>query len=323
MTRAADIAASPAQPSPGPISAPGVFDFMTPPPASGPVVLASPHSGSSYTEAFLAESRLGLDLLRRAEDCHVDALFLPAAHHLAAPLLRALFPRCFVDANREPYELDPNMFDDVLPDYVNTRSPRVINGLGTVARIVAHGHDIYRHKLRFAEIQQRLNHYYRPYHNALQTLLEHTRHQTGMVVLIDCHSMPSLHIGTRRRGVVGMPDFVLGDFFGSACAPAITLAAETALKLRGHSVVRNTPYAGGYITRHYGQPRHHRHVLQVEVNRALYMNEDTLERLPGHFERIADTLTVMADAIAKVLPSVAGQTGTDISALGTSPARVR
>lgn len=304
------------------------FDMMVAGPPQVAMVLASPHSGAAYPADFLAASRLDLGLLRRAEDCHVDRLFAPAARLIGAPMLRALFPRCFVDVNREPYELDPSMFDDALPDYVNSRSPRVVNGLGTVARIVAHGHDIYRHKLRFAEVEQRLERYYRPYHTALQDLLDQTQALYGRVVLVDCHSMPSLHAGTRRRGLVPMPDFVLGDFFGSACAPAVTAAAEATLQAHGHNVVRNTPYAGGYITRHYGQPRKGVHVLQVEVNRALYMDEDSLQPLPGQFERMAETLTHMVRAIAELpasklamLPNEAGKSS--ITALGIGPSRVR
>ena len=167
-----------------------VFEILAPPVQTLPLVLASPHSGTSYPPDFLASSRLDAFSLRKSEDSFVDEIFM-AAPRLGAPLIRALFPRAFLDANREAFELDPDMFADALPAYVNTRSPRVAAGLGTIAKVVANGEEIYRGKLRFAEALGRVNRFYHPYHAALKRLIDQTRQRFGYCLLLDCHSMPS------------------------------------------------------------------------------------------------------------------------------------
>ncbi len=237
-----------------------------------PLVFASPHSGCDYPEEFLAASRLDPLSLRRSEDSFVDELF-EAAPRLGAPLLRALFPRAFVDPNREPFELDPAMFEDELPAYANTRSPRVAAGLGTIARVVANGADIYRAKLTFAEALGRIRRYYWPYHNALSSLVARTKAAFGCCVLVDCHSMPSIGGPMDKDSGRKRLDFVLGDCHGTSCAPVVVSSVERALKTMGYHVARNTPYSGGFVTRHYGKPEHGIHSLQIEVNRALYMDE--------------------------------------------------
>ncbi|AWK87302.1 N-formylglutamate amidohydrolase [Azospirillum thermophilum] len=252
------------------------FEILAPSRQTRPLVLASPHSGTRYPAAFLASSKLDPRALRKSEDCFVDEIFA-GSPALGVPLIRALFPRAFLDVNREAYELDPDMFADSLPAYVNSRSPRVAAGLGTIARVVANGEEIYRGKLRFAEARERVNRYYFPYHDALRRLVDATRTAFGHAVLVDCHSMPSPAEGERNRN---RPDIVLGDCFGNACAPAVVDGAERFLRGLGYSVNRNSPYAGGYTTRHYGRPRQGVHTLQIEIARNLYMNEATLERLP-------------------------------------------
>jgi len=244
-----------------------------------PFVYCSPHSGTDYNEAFRRASRLDFTTLRKSEDSHVDALF-GAAPTRGAPLLCALFPRAYVDPNREPYELDQTMFEDRLPDFVNTASPRVAAGLGTIAKVVCNGAEIYRRKLRFSEALTRIDTYYRPYHAALQQLLDETRRRFGVAVLVDCHSMPSIGGPMDKDPGARRVDFVLGDAFGAACHPALTLAAESKLRSHGYAVHRNMPYAGGYTTRHYGSPARGQHALQIEINRALYMDEDTYARRP-------------------------------------------
>jgi N-formylglutamate amidohydrolase len=275
------------------------WDVIAPSEQAIPVVLASPHSGRSYPPEFVAASRLDLLTLRKSEDGFVDEIFATAARAQGAPLLRALFPRAYVDPNREPFELDPRMFGDELPLYVNTTSPRVAAGLGTIARLVASGDDIYERKLTFAEALRRIETLYRPYHRALRRLLDQTLDQFGRCLLIDCHSMPSvggpLDSDAGRRRV----HFVLGDYFGASCDPAVTAAAEGALKALGYAVARNAPYAGGFTTRHYGRPRAGVHTLQIEVNRALYMDEPTLERKPQMSELAAHMRELVA-ALARI-----------------------
>jgi N-formylglutamate amidohydrolase len=268
-------------------------------PATGqrlPLVFASPHSGSVYPESLRTASRLTGHALRKSEDCFVDEI-VAVAPVLGAPLIRALFPRVYVDPNREPFELDPAMFDGQLPDYANVRSPRVAAGLGTIARIVADGEPIYRDKLPVAEAMRRISTCYRPYHAALAGLVEETRRRFGFAILVDCHSMPSTGLspigsgrGLRKDARI---DTVLGDCFGTSCSPAVTERCEALLRGLGYSVVRNHPYAGGYTTRHYGRPREGVHAIQIEINRALYMDERTLERKPH--------LTVLAEQMRQLI----------------------
>lgn len=260
-----------------------------------PVVLASPHSGRNYPDDFFSISRLDPISLRKSEDCFVDEIFAAAAG-LGAPMIKALFPRAYVDVNREPFELDPDMFADALPDYVNTHSPRVAAGLGTVARIVSHGKSIYRHKLRFEEVLSRIDRHYRPYHARLSDLVLCTKKRFGYCILIDCHSMPSSNPIPPRGPKRGRVDFVLGDAYGRACNPAITDLAEGSLSGMGFNVVRNFPYAGGYTTRHYGHPEASVHALQIEINRGLYMDETALSRKAYLTELSAR----MADLVARI-----------------------
>jgi N-formylglutamate amidohydrolase len=254
-----------------------VFRIDAPRPQCLPLVLASPHSGRDYPPEFLEAARLEGAALRKSEDCFVDEIFARAAG-CGAPLIAALFPRAYVDPNREAFELDPDMFSDGVPAYVNSRSPRVAAGLGTIARVVASGEEIYRRKLQFAEALARVNACYRPYHAALAEMIEATRARFGHCVLIDCHSMPSAGVPEAPGG--GRVDIVLGDCYGSSCDAAVIDAAELLLKRLGYQVSRNSPYAGGFTTRHYGRPRERVHALQIEISRALYMDEQALERKP-------------------------------------------
>src|SRR5215831_15483363 len=250
-----------------------------------PLVLASPHSGSDYPADFIAASHLEPMALRQSEDSFVDELFA-AAPQLGAPLLSARFPRAYLDVNREAYELDPTMFSDALPSFVKVVSPRVRIGLGTIARIVATGEEIYADKLRFAEAQQRIERLYRPYHRVLRGLVEETEALFGGCLLVDCHSMPSgVDSICERSGA----DIVLGDYHGSACAPQFVEAARRFLVERGFAVAINAPYAGGFTTGHYGRPGEQRHALQIEVNRALYMNERDYQR-KAYFPQLAQDL---------------------------------
>lgn len=261
-----------------------------PPVQTVPVVFASPHSGREYSTAFRDAARLDPHSLRRSEDSFVDELFAEVPG-LGAPLLTASFPRAWCDVNREPWELDPAMFADALPDWVNTASPRVSAGLGTIARVVATGEAIYARKLRFAEAEARVRTCWQPYHDTLSALITGTRASFGACLLIDCHSMPACGVGLRQGA-----DFVLGDAHGTSCAPAITRAVEARLSGLGYTVRRNDPYAGGYVTRHYGRPREQVHALQIEVARRLYMDEARLDKLP-RFAALRQDLTELCATI--------------------------
>ena len=257
-----------------------------------PVVLASPHSGREYPPEFLENTGLSPLALRSSEDSFVDELFADAPS-LGAPLVAANFPRAFLDANREPFELDPAMFTGPLPDHANTRSARVAGGLGTIARVVSNGQEIYRRKLSFGDAQARIDGLYAPYHSALGELLEETHKTFGFAILLDCHSMPSVGGAGDVDIGISRPDIVLGDRYGSSCSAALTVSTERQLKAAGFSCTRNVPYAGGFTTEHYGNPRVKIHALQLELNRALYMDQSRIERLDGFGmvrERVAQFL---------------------------------
>jgi N-formylglutamate amidohydrolase len=265
-----------------------VLDLRQPPRRAVPLVVASPHSGADYPEEFLAAARLDPLTLRRSEDCFVDEIFA-ASPDLGAPMIAARFPRAYLDANREAWELDPTMFSDLLPSFVNARSPRVRMGLGTIARVVASGEEIYARKLRFAEARHRVDTLYHPYHHALRRLVDETETTFGGYLLLDCHSMPS---AASAVGGQAAADIVLGDCHGVACAPRIVEAARDFLARRDFAVTLNAPYAGGFTTGHYGNPWRGRHALQIEINRALYMDERTYRRKAG-FDRLRREMTAL------------------------------
>lgn len=274
-------------PLPNPRTPP--FTVLHPVRQTAPLVFASPHSGCNYGPDFLASARLDPAGLRRSEDCFVDDLFSSAPAH-GAPLLAATFPRAWCDPNREAWELDPAMFDGPLPSWVNTTSARVGAGLGTIARIVASGETIYRTKLRFSDAENRVESCWVPYHDALTGLIAGTRKQFGTCLLVDCHSMPS----ASGRDTA---DFVIGDAHGTSCAPAVVRLVEGCLSGLGYAVRRNDPYAGGYVTRHYGRPREGTHALQIEVSRALYMDQARFERSAG-FATLQAQLSGVVAALA-------------------------
>lgn len=253
-----------------------------------PVVLDVPHAGRQYQQAFREAARLSLSALRRSEDAYVDTLFREAVR-LGAPMLVAEFPRAYLDVNREPYELDPRMFDGRLPGFANTRSMRVAGGLGTIPRIVGDGQEIYRGKLPVKDAMDRVETLYRPYHQALRYLVARTRNRFGSCILIDAHSMPSS--STDREGLA-RADVILGDRYGTSAAAFVVDLVEQALRRQGLTVARNRPYAGGYITEHYGSPTGHVHAVQIEICRGLYMNELTLKPHDG-FEPLTQALSRM------------------------------
>lgn len=253
------------------------YEIVAPDCQNVSLILNSPHSGTYYPQSFLAASRLDERSIRRSEDTFVDELFQSAVN-LGVPLLKANFPRAWLDVNREPYELDPDMFDGNLPPFANIRSVRVAGGLGTIARIVSESEEIYAAPLDVAEGLARIEHVYKPYHQALDRLISATHAAFGQVLLIDCHSMPSSVRGNHGRQ---RPDIVLGDRYGASCASKISDTAAHILSRMGYSTSRNKPYAGGYITEHYGKPGKGIHAMQIEVNRSLYMDEGTLQPTNG------------------------------------------
>ena len=257
---------------------------------AAPVIFSSPHSGRFYPPAFLAQLKVPEMDLRRTEDAFIDELFAATVRH-GATLIHATYPRSYVDLNRDANELDRQMFEDGLPRTAGRPTPHVRAGLGSLPKIGAAGQQIYATRLSRAEGRDRLTRIHDVYHATLQAELETQRAKTGQVLLIDCHSMPSQQVGRKN-----LPDVILGDRFGSSCAPGLTLTVEKALRSQGLSVSRNAPYAGGYTTRRYGRPQSGQHALQIELNRGLYLDEQRVEKSAG-FERLKDALEPTIAAI--------------------------
>lgn len=253
------------------------FEIHRPLQQTEPFVFNSPHSGRIYPDSFLSMSRLDRVAIRRSEDHFVDELFASVVQ-LGAPMLAAQFPRAWLDVNREPYELDPRMFDGPLPPFANIGSMRVAGGLGTIPRLVAENMDIYRGRLSVEEGLSRIEQVYRPYHANLRRIIAQTHVQFGKAILIDCHSMPA---NVRVAGGSRRPDIIIGDRYGASAAHDLSRAAVSFLSGLGYHVVRNKPYAGGFITEHYGRPGRGLHALQIEINRGLYVDEASLEKTAG------------------------------------------
>jgi N-formylglutamate amidohydrolase len=271
------------------------FEIIEPKQWRGPVLFNSPHSGRIYPRAFLSSSRLDLMALRRSEDSFVDELAAGVVER-GYPLMRAHFPRSYVDVNREPYELDPRMFEGRLPSFANTRSMRVAGGLGTVARVVGDAQEIYDQRISVDDALRRIENLYKPYHRALRRLFTRVHREFGAAMLIDCHSMPSSNSSKDDRP---RADVVLGDRYGTSCVGAVSETAESTLRRLGYAVSRNKPYAGGFITEHYGNPAAGLHAIQLEFNRGLYMDEHRFER-SATFGRLAADLETLAEQLADI-----------------------
>lgn len=261
-----------------------------------PLVLASPHSGRDYPPSFLAQTRLAAHQLRRAEDAYVDELLIDAAA-AGAPLIAARYGRAFLDLNRAPRDLDQAMIAEPLPGGADL-SERAAAGLGVVPRIAAHGLDIYATRLRLTDVEERVSAVHAPYHAALGRLVANARATHGYAILLDCHSMPTLPSGARAPAQI-----ILGDLHGKSAAPALVAAIETQLTAGGFRVARNEPYAGGYTTAAHADPAGGVHVVQIEIDRALYMDPGRLQRHDG-FPSIRAALGRLAHALIAAAPSL-------------------
>jgi len=257
--------------------------------AVSPLIFASPHSGRTYPQAFLAQASLSPQMLRQNEDAFIDEL-VGFARHMDIPLLCALFPRCFVDVNRDASELPSNWRRDK-----TSSTARAEMGLGVIPTILADKIPIYKRALKPADVLPRLDALYYPYHNALSKLVNQTTAQFGQALLLDWHSMPGFtQMGQRR------PDIVLGDRHGSSCRPETMARLEQLFISKGYSTTRNYPYAGGYVTSHYGRPEDNIEVIQIEINRDIYLNPVTFNRKPGYSRLSTD----LREICWELLPNV-------------------
>ena len=271
------------------------FSVSAPAEQRVPYVFNSPHSGRIYPPSFLRSSKLDSNQIRGSEDFHVDDLFQDVVR-IGAPLVKAHFPRAYLDANREPYEFDEKLFAEKLPSFSNRKSVRAACGLGTIARVVTESQEIYREKPTLEEALARVETLYRPYHECLRRLLAKTHVQFGYSVLVDCHSMPSSAVDSSSKN---KPDIIVGDRFGTSCSFYISTAITEIFKDLGFKVARNKPYAGGFITEHYGRPDRGLHAVQIEINRGLYMDEKRLILTPD-FDQLRTQLAIFAERIVSI-----------------------
>ncbi len=266
------------------------------------VVFSSPHSGRNYPQAFVTRSILDRNVIRSSEDAFVDHLFAPAPDH-GAPLIAAQIPRAFLDLNRSAEELDPAL---IMGARRSGHNPRVASGLGVIPRVVANGRSIYSGKLTMDEARLRIDSYWRPYHARLKSLLAESIDTFGQAILVDCHSMPHEAVVLAGTQNGRRPEIVLGDRFGASASGVIVDQIEAAFVAAGLSVVRNTPFAGAYVAQTYGRPTRHQHAIQIEIDRALYMNESSIEP-SSDYEAFRE---IMAEVVA------------DIAGIGAQPTRV-
>lgn len=268
------------------------YRLLMPQTRSTSVIFASPHSSRDYPASFLRQTVLDDHAIRSSEDAFVDRLFA-IAPRVGAPFLEAGAPRAYIDMNRGAGELDPALIHGLRQGSYN---PRIVSGLGVVPRVVANARCIYRGKLTMAEVQARLDTYWHPYHARLQALLDQSHAQFGEAILIDCHSMPHEALDGLSRSGLRRPEVVLGDRFGAAAGPEVMDMIEQAFLDEGLHVSRNIPFAGAYTAQHYGRPSRRQHVVQVEIDRSLYMNEQMI--------RPNNNFAAMQEALSRVIAKI-------------------
>lgn len=260
-----------------------------------PVVFASPHSGREYSRRFLRKSVLNKMTIRSSEDAFVDMLFDSAPQH-GAVFIAAKYPRAFIDLNRSADELDPALIEDVKRKGSN---PRIAAGLGVVPRVVSGGRAIYRGKIPREEANRRISECWRPYHDTLFDILAENRKLFGQAILVDCHSMPHEASDGLARTGLRRPDIVLGDRFGASASEAIVSQIEEILRGHGLHVLRNTPFAGAFTAKQYGRAGINQHVVQIEIDRALYMNEQLI-RPNGNFSAFQSIMRQVTEEISQI-----------------------
>lgn len=270
------------------------FDLQRPECWEGGVIFASPHSGRCYPDWFLAESRLDAQNLRSSEDAFVDRLIAPALDH-GAVVMTARVPRCVVDLNRGPDEIDPLVVAGGTPGVM---SPRIMAGLGVIPRVVSQGRAIHDRPIAREEADLRIARLWHPYHQALSALIDESIRRFGGAILIDMHSMPRDALGHLPRP---RPEFVLGDRNGVSAAPRISKAVVSAIQAEGFRIQKNMPFSGAYIAAAYGKPTQNVHVIQLELDRSLYMDEKRIEPRPD-FDAFAARFSGIVARLARLRP---------------------
>jgi len=259
-----------------------------------PLVLDSPHSGTAYPDDF--DHLPPRDVVRQAEDTHVEALYA-AAPSIGATLIEALFPRAYIDPNRHRSDIDPQLLADAWSEPI-TPSLKTELGIGLVWRLAHGGVPMYARKLSAAEVRRRITDFYEPYHACVSAALDRRHAAFGAVWHINCHSMPAVGDVMSEDPGRARADFVLGDRDGSTCAPEFTAFVARTLTGLGYDVAINDPYKGVELVRMHGRPAQRRHSLQIEINRRLYMDESTLSRHSG-FATLQSNLQSLLGALRR------------------------
>src|SRR6478735_23744 len=270
------------------------FEIITPRSGHSPLVLDSPHSGSVYPDDF--RPAVGVDLLRQAEDSYVDELY-GSGPDVGAMLIAARFPRSYIDPNRSLFDIDASLLDTPWPGPA-VPSPKTQKGIGLIWRVLDSGESIYARKLPVDEVKQRIVRYHQPYQRAVKKALDQVHEHFGAVWHLNLHSMPAVSSSISEEGPgKARADFVLGDRDGSTCEPAFTALVADVLRSMGYQVKINDPYKGVELVRAFSDPESHRHSLQIEVNRRLYMDERTRARTSG-FKTLQANLDKLIAAVA-------------------------
>jgi N-formylglutamate amidohydrolase len=281
-----------------PLFIPGVLELRPPQGEWSPIVIDSPHSGAQFPEDF--GHSLARHHLRAAEDAFVDRLVGDAPTRGVA-VLRAFFPRTYIDPNRAADDIDESLLTGPWPGRAQP-GPKVTLGVGLIPRLEPGG-KVYARHLTVEEVQARLDRYYFPYHRALRETLDKTHDHFGIVWHIDCHSMPSISTAVSPEGPgKRRPDFCLGDRNGTTCRPELTEFIAGRLRQMGHRVTLNDPYKGAELIRRYAAPEHGRHALQLEINRALYMDEERIEPNERFEQTRRELATLITDIVERVRP---------------------
>ncbi|PHR63082.1 MAG: N-formylglutamate amidohydrolase [Robiginitomaculum sp.] len=275
---------------PGWLAEPAAVRVIAPTQITSPLVFAFPHSGRQYSASFLQQSRLDPLTLRSSEDAYVDQLF-PASALPGASFVHAMFPRAWLDANRHPEALDPDMFIGSLGGSAGQRqSPQVLAGLGVIPKVVAQGKEIYAGKLRRGEINWRLSVAHTPYHQAVADALSRARDRFGVSVLVDCHSMPAICAAQTPAGPI---DVVVGNRHGQSCDPMVSKVLGELLQAQDLRTASNVPYAGGYSVLQHSDSDRGAHAIQIELCRALYMDEQSIKKHEGFAQTQGRMITIM------------------------------
>lgn len=271
---------------------PGVLTRHDPTGQPAPVLFDSPHSGVMYPDDF--KPIAPMELLKTGEDAFVHELF-GAGPEKGAILIEAHFPRVYIDPNRASTDIDPDLLIETWPEPLNpTEKSRL--GLGLIRRLAVPGVPVHGKRLTVAEVRSRIDRFYGPYHQAVGGAYDELHRRFGKVWHINCHSMKSVgnamatDVGARR------PDFVLGDRDGKTCDPKFMTLVRDVLASMGYSVAINNPYKGLELIMRYSDPGAGRHALQIEINRALYMDQERIVRSPG-FEKLKGNLSSLIDAV--------------------------